>query len=108
MPVPYDQMKSQCEALVSGKQQKMLVLHSFKNQHDSKALVVSGEKEMEVPASPSSVSMFIPWKEHLIILAWPYDDLLWLETLRLSNNTTIFTVDFQMLDKLIYFFKCLM
>ncbi|WOL03662.1 hypothetical protein Cni_G12382 [Canna indica] len=32
IPVPYDQMKSQCEALVNGKQQKMSVLRSFKNQ----------------------------------------------------------------------------
>lgn len=32
IPVPYDQMKSQCEALVIGKQQKMSVLQSFKHQ----------------------------------------------------------------------------
>ncbi|MCL7046370.1 hypothetical protein MKW94_006683 [Papaver nudicaule] len=31
-PIPYDQMKSQCEALVMGKHQKMSVLLSFKNQ----------------------------------------------------------------------------
>ena len=30
-PVPYDQMKSQCEALVMEKQQKMSVLLSFKH-----------------------------------------------------------------------------
>lgn len=38
-PVPYDQMKSQCEALVMEKQQKMSVLLSFKhsrtNSHGS-------------------------------------------------------------------------
>ncbi|XP_031381581.1 protein SEMI-ROLLED LEAF 2 isoform X2 [Punica granatum] len=56
-PVPYDQMKSQCEALVSGKQQKMSVLHSFKNQHDSKALVVSSENGVDSPTSPSSKDM---------------------------------------------------
>lgn len=42
-PVPYDQMKSQCEALVTGKQQKMSVLQSFKTQQEVKALVVSSE-----------------------------------------------------------------
>lgn len=31
-PIPYDQMKSQCEALVMGKHQKMSVLLSFKNR----------------------------------------------------------------------------
>ncbi|XP_042468341.1 protein SEMI-ROLLED LEAF 2-like [Zingiber officinale] len=30
IPVPYDQMKSQCEALMNGKKEKMLVLRSFK------------------------------------------------------------------------------
>ncbi|XP_068317761.1 protein SEMI-ROLLED LEAF 2 [Pyrus communis] len=44
-PIPYDQMKSQCEALVTGKQQKMAVLHSFK-QADTKAIVLlSSESE---------------------------------------------------------------
>ncbi|XP_010907682.2 protein SEMI-ROLLED LEAF 2 isoform X2 [Elaeis guineensis] len=33
-PVPYDQMKRQCEALVMGKQQKMSVLQSFKHQQE--------------------------------------------------------------------------
>ncbi|KAG0478348.1 hypothetical protein HPP92_013067 [Vanilla planifolia] len=32
--VPYEEMKSQCEALVMGKQQKMSVLLSFKNRHE--------------------------------------------------------------------------
>ncbi|KAF5451993.1 hypothetical protein F2P56_027038 [Juglans regia] len=44
-PIPYDQIKSQCEALVSGKQQKMSVLHSFKHQKESKAIVLSDENE---------------------------------------------------------------
>ncbi|RXI00783.1 hypothetical protein DVH24_001017 [Malus domestica] len=43
-PIPYDQMKSQCEALVTGKQQKMAVLHSFK-QADTMAIVLSSESE---------------------------------------------------------------
>ncbi|KAG6512918.1 hypothetical protein ZIOFF_031057 [Zingiber officinale] len=32
VPVPYDQMKSQCEALMNGKQEKLSVLQSFKQQ----------------------------------------------------------------------------
>ncbi|KAL5781115.1 hypothetical protein ACOSP7_006144 [Xanthoceras sorbifolium] len=44
-PIPYDQMKSQCEALVTGKQQKMSVLQSFKHQQEAKAIVVSSENE---------------------------------------------------------------
>ncbi|XWS35272.1 hypothetical protein CRYUN_Cryun21dG0111900 [Craigia yunnanensis] len=45
-PVPYDQMKSQCEALVMGKQQKMSVLHSFKHQQEDKATLEESEKEV--------------------------------------------------------------
>ncbi|KAF8014136.1 hypothetical protein BT93_H0085 [Corymbia citriodora subsp. variegata] len=51
-PIPYDQMKNQCEALVTGKQQKMSVLHSFKNQQEAKAIVVSGEIENKAPPFP--------------------------------------------------------
>ncbi|KAI6695927.1 hypothetical protein NL676_023637 [Syzygium grande] len=51
-PIPYDQMKNQCEALVTGKQQKMSVLHSFKNQQESKAIVVSCENEKQAPPFP--------------------------------------------------------
>ncbi|XP_038984178.1 protein SEMI-ROLLED LEAF 2-like isoform X2 [Phoenix dactylifera] len=43
-PVPYDQMKRQCEALVMGKQQKMSVLQSFKHQQEgSKDLIEENE-----------------------------------------------------------------
>ncbi|XP_010069301.2 protein SEMI-ROLLED LEAF 2 isoform X2 [Eucalyptus grandis] len=52
VPIPYDQMKNQCEALVTGKQQKMSVLHSFKNQQEAKAIVVSGENENNAPHFP--------------------------------------------------------
>ncbi|OMP07062.1 Armadillo-type [Corchorus olitorius] len=45
-PIPYDQMKSQCEALIMGKQQKMSVLHSFKHQQEAKATLEEGEKEI--------------------------------------------------------------
>ncbi|XP_050372855.1 protein SEMI-ROLLED LEAF 2 isoform X2 [Argentina anserina] len=52
-PVPYDQMKSQCEALVMGKQKKMAVLHSFKHQLETKALVLSSESVNKSHASPT-------------------------------------------------------
>ncbi|KAL2328854.1 hypothetical protein Fmac_022281 [Flemingia macrophylla] len=51
-PVPYDQMKNQCEALVTGKQQKMSVLHSFKHQQETRAIVLSSENEMKVSPLP--------------------------------------------------------
>ncbi|KAG2726037.1 hypothetical protein I3760_01G093500 [Carya illinoinensis] len=51
-PIPYDQMKSQCEALVTGKQQKMSVLHSFKDQKESDAIVLSGENEKKYHVLP--------------------------------------------------------
>lgn len=44
-PIPYDQMKNQCEALVTGKQQKMSVLHSFEHQQEAKAIVLSTGNE---------------------------------------------------------------
>ncbi|XP_057452957.1 protein SEMI-ROLLED LEAF 2-like isoform X2 [Lotus japonicus] len=51
-PLPYDQMKNQCEALVTGKQQKMSVIHSFKHQQKTKAIVLSSKSEVEVPPLP--------------------------------------------------------
>ncbi|KAJ0093087.1 hypothetical protein Patl1_26346 [Pistacia atlantica] len=54
-PIPYDQMKSQCEALVTGKQQKMSVLQSFKHQQETKAIVVSSENgEHNRPPLPNT------------------------------------------------------
>ncbi|KAG9141787.1 hypothetical protein Leryth_026122 [Lithospermum erythrorhizon] len=44
-PIPYDQVKNQCEALVTGKQQKMSALHSFKLQQGAKALLSPEENE---------------------------------------------------------------
>ncbi|XP_059446358.1 protein SEMI-ROLLED LEAF 2 isoform X1 [Corylus avellana] len=52
-PIPYDQMKSQCEALVTGKQRKMSVLHSFKNQNESKAIVICDENEKKCNVLPA-------------------------------------------------------
>lgn len=47
-PTSYDQVKNQCEALVTGKQQKMLALQSFKLQQEKKAIISIGEKESSV------------------------------------------------------------
>ena len=44
-PVPYDQMMNQCEALETGKQQKMSVLRSFKPE-PTKAIPLSEEDEL--------------------------------------------------------------
>ncbi|OEL23424.1 hypothetical protein BAE44_0015556 [Dichanthelium oligosanthes] len=50
-PVPYDQMKSQCEALVMEKQQKMSVLLSFKHSrtdsHGSAGSSLQSEPELQ-------------------------------------------------------------
>ncbi|XP_020223321.1 protein EFR3 homolog A isoform X1 [Cajanus cajan] len=47
-PLPYDQMKNQCEALVTGKQQKMSVIQSFKHQQEEcKAIILSSENEVD-------------------------------------------------------------
>ncbi|XP_019413638.1 PREDICTED: uncharacterized protein LOC109325629 isoform X2 [Lupinus angustifolius] len=48
-PVPYDQMKNQCEALVTGKHQKMSVLHSFKHPQETRAIVLSSEIRVSPP-----------------------------------------------------------
>ncbi|CAH8354406.1 unnamed protein product [Eruca vesicaria subsp. sativa] len=45
-PVPYDQMMNQCEALMTGKQQKMSVLRSFKPEA-TKAITFSEDDEKE-------------------------------------------------------------
>ncbi|RZS15994.1 hypothetical protein BHM03_00047926 [Ensete ventricosum] len=42
IPVPYDQMKSQCEALVIGKQQKMSVLQGLKHQQEDWRVMPEG------------------------------------------------------------------
>ncbi|KAL3506672.1 hypothetical protein ACH5RR_032054 [Cinchona calisaya] len=55
-PIPYDQVKNQCEALVSGKQQKMLALQSFKLQQEAKAILfASDENEKEIPVLSSTL-----------------------------------------------------
>ncbi|KAL0865430.1 hypothetical protein Bca101_044548 [Brassica carinata] len=46
IPVPYDQMMNQCEALVTGKQQKMSVLRSFKPEATKAITTLSEEDEL--------------------------------------------------------------
>ncbi|MED6206006.1 hypothetical protein PIB30_022896 [Stylosanthes scabra] len=48
-PLPYDQMKDICEALVNGKQEKMSVLQSFKHQSEDKAIVLPRESGVGIP-----------------------------------------------------------
>ncbi|KAK9288616.1 hypothetical protein L1049_017076 [Liquidambar formosana] len=52
-PIPYDQMKNQCEALVMGKQQKMSVLQSFKHHQESKAIISYSENGKNSPSLPN-------------------------------------------------------
>ena len=58
-PLPYDQMKDQCEALVNGKQEKMSVLQSFKHRSDVKAIVLPSERGVEVPPLPTKVQKLL-------------------------------------------------
>lgn len=53
-PVTYDQVKDQCEALVTGKQQKMSVLHSFKKQQEGMAIIISGDHENRSPPTSNT------------------------------------------------------
>ncbi|KAI4378783.1 hypothetical protein MLD38_016214 [Melastoma candidum] len=48
-PVPYDQMKNQCEALVTGKLLKMSVLHSIKNGEETRAIILSCGSAGDLP-----------------------------------------------------------
>ncbi|XP_052207637.1 protein SEMI-ROLLED LEAF 2 isoform X2 [Diospyros lotus] len=52
-PIPYDQVKDQCEALVMGKLQKMSVLQSFKLQQEAKALTFPNAREDESNCLPN-------------------------------------------------------
>lgn len=51
-PIPYDQVKNQCEALVTGKQHKMSALQSFKMQQETKALLSYNESDRKNPSLP--------------------------------------------------------
>lgn len=54
-PLPYDEVKDQCEALVTYKQQKMSVLSSFKHQQETQAIVIAGDSESKSTSIPDSV-----------------------------------------------------
>ncbi|GAB2217925.1 hypothetical protein Droror1_Dr00001139 [Drosera rotundifolia] len=47
-PLPYDQVRNQCEALVTGKQHKMSVIHSVKRRQKTQAIVVVDDIEEEI------------------------------------------------------------
>ncbi|PWA47157.1 ARM repeat superfamily protein [Artemisia annua] len=49
MPVTYDEMKNQCEALMMGKQQKMSVLQSFKEKKEAMATKAPGGEQKRTP-----------------------------------------------------------
>lgn len=52
-PVTYDQVKDQCEALVTGKQQKMSVLQSFKKQQEGMTIILS-EKQTPITSNTTT------------------------------------------------------
>ncbi|CAI9777038.1 unnamed protein product [Fraxinus pennsylvanica] len=52
-PIPYDQVKNECEALVTGKQQKMSVLQSFKLQQAASGIPFSGENGWKDSVQPN-------------------------------------------------------
>ncbi|KAK9159512.1 hypothetical protein Syun_005853 [Stephania yunnanensis] len=54
-PISYNQMKNQCEALVMGKNQKMSVLMSFKNQQEALAIGFHAENENKLPPIPNAI-----------------------------------------------------
>ncbi|MFS8019368.1 hypothetical protein Hanom_Chr15g01402991 [Helianthus anomalus] len=56
----FDEIKNQCEALVMGKQQKMSVLQSFKEQQEARAMISSGEHEKHTPVTSNNVRISIP------------------------------------------------
>lgn len=58
-PLPYDQMKDQCEALVAGKQQKMSVIQSLKHRQESDAIILSSGNEVTVAPVHAKVSIFL-------------------------------------------------
>jgi len=67
-PLPYDQVKDQCEALVTCKQQKMSVLSSFEHQQETKAIVIAGDSENKSTSIPDSVRLSI-----MLPLARPFE-----------------------------------
>ncbi|KAF7133204.1 hypothetical protein RHSIM_Rhsim09G0028200 [Rhododendron simsii] len=72
-PIPYDQVTNQCEALVTGKQQKMSVLHSFKLRQEGKAIVLSHEDENTLPNLTIEVSNGEPIPKNMELLVCSLD-----------------------------------
>ncbi|KAG5530829.1 hypothetical protein RHGRI_025709 [Rhododendron griersonianum] len=72
-PIPYDQVTNQCEALVTGKQQKMSVLHSFKLRQEGKAIVLSHEDEKTLPNLTIEVSNGEPIPKNMELLVCSLD-----------------------------------
>jgi len=58
-PLPYDQVKDQCEALVTCKLQKLSVLRSFQHQQETKAIVVASDGENKSTSIPDLVRLSI-------------------------------------------------
>ncbi|XP_031476158.1 protein SEMI-ROLLED LEAF 2 isoform X2 [Nymphaea colorata] len=59
-PISYDQMKNQCEALVTGKQQKMSVLMSFKHPENVLSIDLSSDADSTEAAFIIKKSMDLP------------------------------------------------
>lgn len=58
-PVTYDQVKDQCEALVTGKQQKMSVLQSFKKQQEGMTIILAGDHEKKSTITSKTVRILL-------------------------------------------------
>lgn len=67
-PVSYDQVKDQCEALVTGKQQKMSVLQSFKKQQDCMTIIISGEQETKSLITSNTVRILTRFLNSSLII----------------------------------------
>ncbi|GAB4842942.1 hypothetical protein Ancab_012920 [Ancistrocladus abbreviatus] len=52
--MPYDQVKNQCEALITDKQRKMSVLQSVKQQQEAKAIIIASDGEETNPSLPNT------------------------------------------------------
>lgn len=63
MPVTYDEMKNQCEALMMGKQQKMSVLQSFKEKQEAMATKAPGGHKKRTPLVSNNVRISLSFKK---------------------------------------------
>ncbi|KAL5703058.1 hypothetical protein ACHQM5_028197 [Ranunculus cassubicifolius] len=79
-PIPYDQMKNQCEALVTGKNQKMSVLMSFKtpqgnglDKEHEKKLLTDGEMDISENGHLKMVEIEQPQNQKQLTCASEYE-----------------------------------